>query len=143
MLKEITKRLKQAKMLIFLMVAMIFIASCSRDVYQPQENIIVFVDNNGQAHLLLTAIEKFAKGNQYNYKTQASNADHLSKKDKFQTIFKNTDDNSFVSINNILKKQCVSISVYSGNNAKEAKVVMELIQQSIAPTIAMNRQEGC
>ena len=143
MLKEITKRLKQAQTLIFLIVGIICMASCSRDVYQPQENIIVSVDNNEQAHLLLTTIEKFAEDNQYNYKTQASNADYLSKKSKFQAIFKNTDDNSFVSINNILKTQCVSISVYSGNNAKEAKVVMELIQQSIAPTMAMNRQDGC
>tara|TARA_R110001583_G_C5619575_1_gene406155 strand:+ start:873 stop:1304 length:432 start_codon:yes stop_codon:yes gene_type:complete len=143
MLKVTSNTGKRIVKFIFILIGIIHMTSCSESTFHAQQNMVITVDDDKQSLLLLDIVQKFASDNEYDHKTQAGNAEYLSQQGKFQVVIKSTSDNSFVSINNILKKRCVSISVYSSGGEQLAKEVMDKIRQKIIPVIGINRKEEC
>lgn len=110
------------KRVIFLLLTVFLLASfggCQYEVKRHQYSFAVRTKNIDDASLLRAAVKSFAKSEGFAKETQADNEAHLEKSGMYLLSFY-SDDKSFISLSNIVDRQCYDVAVYSSVSASAA-----------------------
>jgi hypothetical protein len=95
-----------------MVVPFIFFAACTYELHSQQYTVAVRVGGSERASLLRETVRAFAKRNGFVKETTAGNEDYLEKNGNFVLSFVSKDE-SYISLNNVSRKDCYSVGIYS------------------------------
>jgi hypothetical protein len=103
-----------------MVVPFIFLAACTYKLHSQQYSVAVRTETTERASVLRETVRGFAKSNGFQKETTAGNEDHLEKNGNYVLSFI-TKDESYISLNNVSKKDCYSIGIYSAQGEAAAE----------------------
>lgn len=122
-------------------------AGCTETSRTAQAAVSLKVPDTKTAEIVRDSVEQFAHGKGFDYKTRAGNSEYLEKSGMFQWLLIRNYDKSFVSVQNILKSECVNISVYSAEGAEAAnslsKEILQAVKSAVEDQVIAYSGTGC
>jgi len=96
-------------------------AGCTEVSHDPQFAVSVKIADSSATSSVFDYVEGFAAKSGLDYKTRAGNSEYLAKSGRFMRVYMKQSDDSYILIDNIIKPECISLSLYSGQRAEVAK----------------------
>jgi len=107
------------------------LSGCTQVSRTAQSVISIHSDNSqvrDEIRLLAASVSKEAG---FLHMTQAGNSEFLAKNGQYQILYIDESNESFISINNILDKSCIKLSVYSSKGKDDSKKVIDKIKDKV------------
>jgi hypothetical protein len=136
-----SEKMKLKRFRFLMMVPFIFSAACTYKLHSQQYSVAVRTETTERASILRETVRGFAKSNGFQKETTAGNEDYLEKNGNFVLSFIAKDE-SYISLNNVSKKDCYSIGIYSAQGGAAAGNLGGNLVRSLKEQGLINDEKG-